>query len=117
MSGTWYVTNNPSTQDMTKGTLADRSFINQVKYSPKWSSQAIAGTNDGNVWIGFNLGTGAASQANWVNVTGEQRGPAEPAGARGLARSSTADGDLASATRLLAASTRTRRRRQATSSR
>jgi hypothetical protein len=28
------------------------------------------GTNDGNAWIGFNLGTGIASQANWVNVTG-----------------------------------------------
>ncbi len=34
------------------------------------SSDAIVGTNDANVWIGFNLGTGAASQANWVNVTG-----------------------------------------------
>ena len=70
MSGTWYVTNNPTTQDMTKGTLGNRSYINQVKYSPKWSSDAIAGTNDGNVWIGFNLGTGSQSQANWVNVTG-----------------------------------------------
>ena len=28
------------------------------------------GTNDANVWIGFNLGTGIASQANWVDVTG-----------------------------------------------
>ena len=55
---------------MTKQTLGNRSFINQVKYSPKWSSDAIVGTNDGNVWIGFNLGTGAPDQANWVNVTG-----------------------------------------------
>jgi hypothetical protein len=70
MAGTWYVTNNPSNQNMTKGTLGNRSFINQVKYSPKWSSDAIVGTNDGNVWIGFNLGTGVASQANWVDVTG-----------------------------------------------
>ena len=69
-SGSWYVTNNPPTQNMTKQTLGNRSFINQVKYSPKWSSQAIVGTNDANVWIGFNLGTGTASQANWVNVTG-----------------------------------------------
>ena len=68
--GSWYVTNNPATQNMTKQSLGNRSFINQVKYSPKWSSQAIVGTNDGNVWIGFNLGTGIASQANWVNVTG-----------------------------------------------
>ena len=31
---------------------------------------AIAGTNDGNVQIGFNLGTGTQAQATWVNVTG-----------------------------------------------
>ncbi len=67
---TWYVTNTPTTQNMTKSTLGNRSFINQVKYSPKYSSVAIVGTNDANVWIGFNLGTGVASQANWVNVTG-----------------------------------------------
>ncbi len=69
-SSSWYITNNPSTQNLTKGTLGNRSFINQVKYSPKYQSVAIAGTNDGNVWIGFNLGTGTGSQANWVNVTG-----------------------------------------------
>ena len=66
----WYVTNNPATQNMTKGTLGNRSFINQLKYSPKYESVAIVGTNDANVWIGFNLGTGLASQANWVDVTG-----------------------------------------------
>jgi hypothetical protein len=66
----WYITNNPSTQNMTKATLGNRSYINQVKYSPKYMSVAIVGTNDGNVHIGFNLGTGVASQANWVNVTG-----------------------------------------------
>jgi hypothetical protein len=69
-AASWYVTNNPTTQNMTKGTLGNRSFINQVKYSPKWSGDAIVGTNDANVWIGFNLGTGTESQANWVNVTG-----------------------------------------------
>jgi hypothetical protein len=68
-SADWYVTNNPATQNMTKQTLGNRSFINQVKYSPKYQSVAIVGTNDGNAWIGFNLGTGTASQANWVNVT------------------------------------------------
>jgi hypothetical protein len=67
---TWYVTNNPTTQNLTKGTLGNRSFINQVKYSPKNHTVAIAGTNDGNVQIGFNLGTGTAAQATWVNVTG-----------------------------------------------
>jgi hypothetical protein len=66
----WYITNNPSTQNMTKGTLGNRSYINQVKYSPKFMSSAIVGTNDGNVHIGFNLGTGVASQGTWVNVTG-----------------------------------------------
>ncbi len=69
-AASWYVTNNPSNQNMTKQSLGNRSFINQVKYSPKWSSVAMVGTNDANVWIGFNLGTGVAGQANWVNVTG-----------------------------------------------
>jgi len=69
-SADWYITNNPTTQNMTKQSLGNRSFINQVKYSPKYQSVAIVGTNDGNAWIGFNLGTGTASQANWVNVTG-----------------------------------------------
>ncbi|MDQ2868342.1 MAG: hypothetical protein M3R59_08030 [Verrucomicrobiota bacterium] len=66
----WYITNNPSTQNMTKQSLGDRSYITQVKYSPKYKSVAITGTNDGNCWIGFNLGSGSMSQANWVNVTG-----------------------------------------------
>ena len=55
---------------MTKQSLGNRSFINQVKYSPKYQSVAIVGTNDGNAWIGFNLGTGTQAQANWVDVTG-----------------------------------------------
>ncbi len=66
----WYVTNNPITANLSKGTLGNRSYINQVKYSPKYQSVAIAGTNDGNVQIGFNLGSGVQAQANWVNVTG-----------------------------------------------
>jgi hypothetical protein len=69
-SANWYVTNNPTTQNMTKQTLGNRSFINGVKYSPKYQTVAMVGTNDANVWIGFNLGTGTASQANWVDVTG-----------------------------------------------
>ena len=66
----WYITNNPTTTNMTKQTLGNRSYITQLKYSPKYMSTAIVGTNDGNVHIGFNLGTGVAAQANWVNVTG-----------------------------------------------
>jgi len=69
-SVSWYITNNPTTQNLTKQSLGNRSFINQVKYSPKFQSVAIVGTNDGNVQIGFNLGTGIQAQANWVNVTG-----------------------------------------------
>jgi len=69
-SSSWYVTNNPTTQNMTKQTLGNRSFINQVKYSPKYQTVAMVGTNDANVWIGFNLGTGTQSQANWLDVTG-----------------------------------------------
>jgi hypothetical protein len=70
-SASWYITNTPTTQNMTKQTLGNRSYINQVKYSPKYSSVAMLGTNDANVWIGFNLGTGTVSQANWVCLTGD----------------------------------------------
>jgi hypothetical protein len=54
--------------DLTKNTLADRSFINQLSYSVSLSTTAIVGTNDGNVQYGFGLGLGVA--ATWVNVTG-----------------------------------------------
>jgi hypothetical protein len=67
---TWYVTNNPSTANLTKQSLGNRSYINQVKYAPKTQSVAIIGTNDGWVQFGFNLGTGVAGQATWVNVSG-----------------------------------------------
>ncbi|MGI8819640.1 MAG: WD40/YVTN/BNR-like repeat-containing protein [Chthoniobacterales bacterium] len=67
---TWYITNTPTTQNMTKQSLGNRSYITQIKYSPKYQSVAMLGTNDGNAWIGFNLGTGTASQASWVNITG-----------------------------------------------
>jgi hypothetical protein len=73
-TSSWYTTTAASCTGtnacLTKGTLGNRSYINQVKYSPKYQSVAIVGTNDGNVQIGFNLGTGVAAQANWVNVTG-----------------------------------------------
>jgi hypothetical protein len=69
-SSQWYVTNNPITANLTKGTLGNRSYINRVKYSPKYQSVAIVGTNDGNVQIGFNLGSGVQAQATWVDVTG-----------------------------------------------
>lgn len=62
----WYA-NSP---DLTKNTLADRSFINQLSHAVSDPTVAIAGTNDGNVWIGFGLGQGTANSASWVNVTG-----------------------------------------------
>ena len=62
----WYPTGSVS---LAKGTLGNRSFINQLAYAVSDPSVAIVGTNDGNVQIGFNLGTGVANQANWVNVT------------------------------------------------
>jgi hypothetical protein len=62
-----WVANSP---DLTKGTLGDRSFINQVAYAVNTPNNAIAGTNDGNVWIGFNMGQNVANSATWINVTG-----------------------------------------------
>jgi len=60
----------PNSPNLTKGTLGGRSFINQVAYATSTPTVAIAGTNDGNVAIGFNLGQDVADSATWVNVTG-----------------------------------------------
>jgi len=65
-ASSWYA-NSPN---LTKVTLADRSFINQLSYSVALSTTAIVGTNDGNVQYGFGLGQGTANTATWVNVTG-----------------------------------------------
>lgn len=64
-ASSWYV----NSLDLTKGTLADRSFINQLAYAVSDNSVAIVGTNDGNVQYGFGLGQGVANSATWVNVT------------------------------------------------
>lgn len=61
----WYI-NSP---DLTKNTLGNRSFINQLSYAPTDNSIAMVGTNDGNVQFGFGLGQGGANTASWVNVT------------------------------------------------
>lgn len=60
----------PNSPDLTKGTLANRSSINQLAYGISTPTVAIAGTNDGNVWMGSGLGQGVANSASWVNVTG-----------------------------------------------
>ncbi len=62
---TWYI-NSPT---LVKGTLLDRSYINQLAFEPADQTTAIVGTNDANVQIGFGLGTGVANTATWVNVT------------------------------------------------
>ncbi len=65
-ASSWY----PNSPNITKGTLGNRSFINQLAHSVTDPRIAIAGTNDGNVWYGFGLGAGVANTASWVNVTG-----------------------------------------------
>jgi hypothetical protein len=62
----WY----PSSPDLTKGTLGDRSYINQLAFAFRTDKIAIAGTNDGNVWIGFGLGAGQNISSTWKNLTG-----------------------------------------------
>jgi hypothetical protein len=65
-SSSWII-NSP---DLTKGTLVDRSFINQLAHAISDPSVAIVGTNDGNVQYGFGLGTGVSNSATWVDVSG-----------------------------------------------
>jgi hypothetical protein len=66
-AGSSFYLNSP---DLTKGTLADRSFIQQLSYAVSDGTVAIAGTLDGNVQYGFNMGLGTTNSATWVNVTG-----------------------------------------------
>ena len=63
-SGGWY----PASMNLVKGTLGNRSFINQLAFEPKDQSRAMVGTNDGTVQYGHGLGAGAI--ALWVDVTG-----------------------------------------------
>ena len=62
------------TGDLTKNTLIvgadNRSFINQLHYSVSDVTIAIAGTSDGNVQYVYGLGSGTATGATAVNVTG-----------------------------------------------
>ena len=64
-SGSWY----PNSPNLTKGTLSDRSFINQLAHATKTPSVVIAGTNDGNVQLGYGMNQGVSDSATWVNVT------------------------------------------------
>jgi hypothetical protein len=61
----WY----PNSPNLTKGTLADRSFINQLAHATKSATVVIAGTNDGNVQVGHGMNQGVANSASWVDLT------------------------------------------------
>ncbi len=60
----WYA-NSPN---LTKGTLGNRSFINQLAHATKTPSVVIAGTNDGNVQLGYGMNQGSSNSATWVNL-------------------------------------------------
>jgi hypothetical protein len=64
-SSSWY----PNSPVLTKNTLGNRSFINQMAHAIKTPSVVIAGTNDGNVQLGYGMNQGAADSAIWVNLT------------------------------------------------
>jgi uncharacterized repeat protein (TIGR01451 family) len=63
---TWYV-NSPD--NLTKATLGNRSYINQLAFEPSDQTTVIVGTNDGNVQIGRGLGTGAGPRRAAGTIT------------------------------------------------
>jgi uncharacterized repeat protein (TIGR01451 family) len=65
-TNTWYV-NSPA--NLTKASLGNRSYINQLAFEPSSQNTVVVGTNDGNVQIGFGMGGGSFT-STWVNVTG-----------------------------------------------
>jgi hypothetical protein len=58
----------PVSGNLTKQTLGNRSYINQLAFEPKDQTRAIVGTNDGNVQYGH--GTGPGGIATWLDLTG-----------------------------------------------
>jgi hypothetical protein len=66
-SGGWY----PASMNLVKGTLGNRSFINQLAFEPKDQSRAMVATNDGNVQYGHGAApTALGAAATWVDLTG-----------------------------------------------
>ncbi len=61
----WYA-NSPA--NLTKQSLGNRSFINQLAFEPKDQTTVIVGTNDGNVQIGRGMGSGA-NTSTWIDLT------------------------------------------------
>ena len=66
---TWYV-NSPA--NLTKGTLGNRSFINQLAFEPKMQSVVAVGTNDANVQIGRGIGCGSGPTRASGTITAPQ---------------------------------------------
>ena len=64
-AASWYA-NSPN---LTKGTLGNRSFINQLAHAYHSPTVVIVGTNDGNVQVGHGMNQGVANSATWSNVT------------------------------------------------
>ncbi len=64
-TSSWY----PNSPNLTKNTLGNRSFINQLAHATKTPSVVIAGTNDGNVQLGYGMNQGVQDSANWVDLT------------------------------------------------
>ena len=64
-ASSWYA-NSPV---LTKNTLGNRSFINQLAHATKTPSVVIVGTNDGNVQLGYAMNQGTANTATWVDLT------------------------------------------------
>lgn len=60
----WY----PASMNLVKGTLGNRSYINQLAFAPKDQTRALVATNDGNVQYGHGLAVGGI--AIWVDITG-----------------------------------------------
>ena len=58
------------TPDLTKESLGNRSYINQLHYAPLNQTLGIVATNDGNVQVLYNLGGAAGTAATNVNLTG-----------------------------------------------
>jgi hypothetical protein len=64
--------------NLTKQTLGNRSFINQLAFAPSNTAVALVGTNDGNVQYGFGLNT-SPTTAVWGERDGVQHRAAQPA--------------------------------------
>jgi hypothetical protein len=63
-----FATTSVRTPSLVKGTLGNRSYINQLHYAPGNQTLAIVATNDGNIQFLYGLGGAAGTTPN-VNLT------------------------------------------------